>query len=257
MGAQMSWTLVLRSPAWRLLVVTTAVLLIAATPAQAQWYAGVQFGVNRTASSTVDIDAPAAGLSQQFHDVQFEGRSFSSPPYYGWRVGRVITTTRGISFAAEFEFVHAKVYSETGRTYVVTPISGGGPTTNFALMSDTVQRYDMSHGLNFALANLVIQAPLRKSGDGPVSLSLRIGFGPMIPHAETTVLGQSREQYEYGGMAFGGGVGATVRLVGRLSGMTEYKVTFGRPEITLAQGTGRASVLMHHVIAGVIVRITN
>jgi len=246
----MRWTL-------RQLSLATTLLFVFAVPARAQWYAGVQFGANHTRSSTVDINAPAAGVSQQFHDVEFAGRSFSSPPYYGWRAGRVMAHVRGVSFAAEFEFVHAKVYTNTSRTYVVTPLSGGSASTQFALMSDTVQRYDMSHGLNFALANLVIQAPLHPSGEGRVSLSVRIGVGPMIPHAESTVMGQSREQYEYGGMAFGAGVGTTVRLTGRVSALAEYKVSFGRPEITLAQGTGRASVLMHHVIGGVIIRITN
>lgn len=235
----------------------SGLLLVFASAAHAQWYVGAQFGANHTRSSTITIDAPAVSLTQQFHDVEYAGRSFSAPPYYGWRVGRVMAHRRGVSFAAEFEFVHAKVYADTSQTYVVTPITGATNSTTFALMSDTVPRYAMSHGLNFLLANLVIQAPLKRSGDGPVSLALRIGVGPMIPHAESTVLGQSREQYEYGGMTFAGGVGANIRLAHRVSAMTEFKVSYGQPEITLAQGTGRASVLMYHVIGGVIVRVTN
>src|SRR5262245_40836215 len=107
------------------------ILLLCAAPASAQWYVGAQFGANRTQASSVSIDAASQGVSQQYHDVQFEGRSFSSPPYYGWRVGRVLSTTRGVTFSTEIEFVHAKVYAETGRTYVVTPLTGGTPGTTF------------------------------------------------------------------------------------------------------------------------------
>ena len=222
----MPWTRLLRRAG-----IAAGLLLLSASPAEAQWYVGAQFGANRTQAAEVTVDAASQGIAQQFHDVQFDSRAFSSPPYYGWRVGRVLGQSRGLTFALEMEFMHSKVYADTGRTYVVTPIGTGTPSTTFAAMNDTVQRLNMSHGLNFVLANLVLQAPLSHSAGAPVRLDVRAGIGPTIPHVESTVLGESREQYEYGGMAFGAGVGVSIHLVGPISALTEYKVTFARPEV--------------------------
>src|SRR6266705_1797994 len=108
----------------------------------------------------------------------------------------------------EFEFIHMKVIADTSQTYVVTPgAAGGSVATSFATMNATVERYQMTHGLNLALVNLVYRAPLRPAGVGRVSLDLRVGTGPAIPHAETTVLGESRQRYQYAGFAALGGVG--------------------------------------------------
>jgi hypothetical protein len=137
---------------------------------------------------------------------------------------------------------------------VVTP-GAGGTATSVAQMNATVQKYDMSHGLNFALGNLVFQAPLTKSADHPLSLDLRVGAGGTMPHAETVVLGEPQEQYELGGLAFGAGIGISGRIAGRLSGFLDYRFTVARPELTLAHGTGEMTAFMHHVMTGVLIRL--
>lgn len=229
--------------------------LLAAAPADAQWYAGINLGGNHTQPATVSIDDPAQGLEVDFHDVRFSARPLTSRPYYGWRFGRMLGKTH--RFGVELEFIHLRAIADTARTYVVTP-GGAGPSlaTSFAVMSDTVQRYQMTHGLNFAFANFVFRAPLRPSAGGRVSLDLRAGVGPAIPHAESTVLGESREQYQYAGMGALGAVGMDVRVTPRLSLLVEYKVTVARPELKLAHGTGTSTALSHHVTGGVIVNLT-
>lgn len=231
-------------------------MLFAASPAEAQWYAGVFFGGGRTQPATVTIDAPAQDVSLQYHDVHFDSDSFSSPPYYGWRVGKGAGTRGGFRFAIEVEFIHAKVYADTSRTYVVTPIAGLNTPPASAPMDAVVQRYNMSHGLNFLLGNIVIEAPFKPLSDGPLSLTLRAGAGPVIPHGESTVLGESQEQYEYGSLAFGGGAGVNYRFGGRFVATLDYKLTIARPEITLAHGTGETSTLTNHVMAGILIRLT-
>jgi hypothetical protein len=234
-----------------------ALLLLVPSRAAAQWYAGVSLGANHTQPATVTIEAPSQGVSLQFHEVHFSARPFASPQYYGWRFGRGLGTLRGVRLGVELEFIHLKVIGDTSQTYVITPGAAGGTlATAFAAMNATVQRFQMTHGLNFALVNLVARAPLRRSGGGPISLDLRAGAGPAIPHAETTVLGEAKAQYEYAGMGAGGAIGVEVRLRGRISALGEYKVTLARPEITLAHGTGRTTALTHHVTFGLIINVS-
>ena len=242
----------------RLATCLAAALLLsiaAAAPAEAQWYFGVNVGGNHTQPANVSIEDPSQGLSVEFHDVQFTAKPFTSPQYYGWRFGRMLGKTH--RFGIELEFIHLKVISDTSQIYVVTPgATGGSLGTSFATMNTMVQRYQMTHGLNFAFANFVFRAPLRPAGTGRVSLDLRGGLGPAIPHAETTVLGETREQYEYAGFGALGAVGMDFRISHRLSVLAEYKLTVARPEITLAHGTGRTTALSHHVTGGVIINLT-
>lgn len=229
--------------------------LLAPAPAAAQWYASVLLGGNHTQPATVTIEDPTQSLSVEFHDVHFSAQPLKSPQYSGWRFGRMLGKTHRLG--VELEFIHMKAIADTSRTYVVTPgAAGGSLATSFATMSATVQRYQMTHGLNFALVNLVYRAPLRPAGVGRMSLDFRAGMGPTIPHAETTVLGESREQYEYGGLGGDGAVGLEMRLNPRFSLITEYKVTIARPEITLAHGTGRTTTLTHHVTGGLVINLT-
>ena len=136
------------------------------------------------------IDQPALGRSFTFEDVDFDGRPFESPQYYGWRVGRLFGQAR--TFGIELEFIHLKVIGRTDRAYPVSGLDTLDTSESGALVMNTVvQRYAMTHGLNFALINMVMRTPVR----GPVTLVWRAGAGPTLPHAETTIDGQIREQY--------------------------------------------------------------
>jgi hypothetical protein len=200
-------------------------------PAAAQWYAGVYMGANTT--EPADVTVKGDGYDLTFPWVSFEAKSFTSPQYYGWRLGRFFDQSR--RFGMEVEFIHLKVIAHPEHL---------GPE---------VTRYQMTHGLNFLVLNLTNRIPLGRSayGDAPFALITRAGAGITVPHAETTVFGESREQYEYGGLGAHAAVGFDVRLKGRLSLISEYKVTYARPTITTAlNGTGRTTTLSHHLAVG-------
>lgn len=221
--------------------------LIVAAPraAYAQWYVVAAFGGNYTANATVAVDQPSQETSLRFHDVRFAAKPFASPVYYDWRVGRWLGDGR--RFAVELEFTHLKVISETARAYHVTGELDGVPIDEQAPMDAIVQRYSMTHGLNFVLANVVLRRPI---GRGPFSLVLRGGAGATRPHAETTVLGQSREQYEWAGLGGHVAAGVNLRIGRRLSAQVEYRVTAARPRITLVDGVGRVTAVTQQIAAG-------
>jgi hypothetical protein len=206
-------------------------LILHPSPAAAQWYAGLYLGANTTRPA--DVTVKGDGYDITFPDVSFEAKSFTSPQYYGWRLGRLLDHRRRVG--VELEFIHLKVIARPEEL---------GPE---------VTRYQMTHGLNFLVLNLTNRIPLGRSSSGDARYALigRAGAGVTLPHAETTVFGESQEQYEYAGIGAHAAVGVDVRLKGRLSVITEYKVTYARPTITTANnGTGRTTSLSHHVAVG-------
>ena len=230
------------------LIVSTAVLLTA-RHAEAQWYVGAYLGANHTQSASVTIDQPMLGRSLTFKDVDFDGRPFAAPQYYGWRVGRLIGQAR--TFGIELEFIHLKVIGRTDRAY---PVSGlDSSDTGPLVMSSIVQRYSMTHGLNFALINLVMRTPIR----GPFTIVWRAGAGPTLPHAETTIDGQSRDQYEYGGPGAQLSAALDMRTWRVVSTTAEYKFTVARPRIDVAGGTGVTTSATHQVAFGLAFDLTH
>lgn len=205
--------------------------VLTASPASAQWFAGVYLGANTTRPA--DIALKGDGYDAVFPRIEFEAKPFTSPQYYGYRLGRFFSNTRRLG--VEFEFIHLKVIAKPEQL---------GPD---------VQRYAMTHGLNYLVLNLVSRMPKGRSayGDAPYAIVSRIGAGATLPHAETTILGLSREQYEYGGLGAHAAIGVDVRVRGRLSLLTEYKITYSRPTISTAHnGTGRTTALSHHLAVG-------
>lgn len=215
------------------LVPALALLLSCAAPsvAAAQWYGGVYLGAHNTASA--DVTVRGDGYDLTFPDVSFRAEPFTSPQYYGWRVGRFVDQARRLG--VEVEFIHLKVIAER------------------ADLGPEVSRYQMTHGLNFLVVNLTSRRPFGRSayGEAPYALVTRAGAGVTLPHAETTIFGVSQEQYEYAGLGAHLAAGFDVRLAGRLSLVTEYKLTYARPTITTAhRGTGRTTTLSHHAAVG-------
>jgi hypothetical protein len=223
-----------------------ALVLVASVPltADAQWYAGIYLGASHTHSARVEIAQPDLGRALSFENVAFDGEPFKSPQYYGYRVGRLFGDGR--RFGVEFEFIHLKVIARTDRAYTVTGPSAADVGAPVA-MNAVVQRYAMTHGLNFAVVNLVSRVPM---GGGPVTVVLRSGLGPTIPHAESTVEGDEREQYEPGGLGAHVAAGIEVGTWRRVSATGEYKFTFVRPEIDIPHGTGRTTAATHQVAFG-------
>ena len=232
--------------------ISIAVMLLAgATAASAQWYVAGYLGANHTMPATVSIDQPSLGTSLEFDDVTFVARPFTSPQYYGVRAGYLFGERR--RWGVEVEWLHPKVYAEVEQPVHVTGSVRGLAVDTTTRMDTFVQHYAMSHGMNFALVNLVIRRPLAANSGSALSrvaLIGRAGAGPMLPHAETTVGGRSREQYERAGVGLQLAGGVDVRLAGWLSAIADYKFGHARPEIDIADGTGQMSANVHQVAFG-------
>jgi hypothetical protein len=227
-------------------VCAIAIALGWAVPARAQWYAGAFLGGNHSLPAEVAIDQPARDTSLRVHDVAFEARPLASPQYYAWRVGRTIGASR--RFGLEVEVIHLKLYADTARAYGMSGrVDGVAVPASGVPLEAYVQRYSMSHGLNFILINLMTSRSLVSDR---VRIVARAGAGPTVPHAESSVGGVVREQYEFAGPGAGAGGGVMVALGHGVSAAVEYKFTYAKPEISIADGTGRTRAATHQVMVG-------
>src|SRR5712692_9074604 len=165
----------------RSIVTVGAVLLVCPRTVRAQWYVAGYLGTNHTIPASVSIEQPSIGTSLEIGDVTFIARPFQSPQYYGVRVGHVFGERR--RWGVEFEWVHPKLYADTSRVVHVAGRSGGARVDTTTIMDAFVQRYAMSHGMNFALLNLVTRMPITTASSGftsRVALTARAGAGLML-----------------------------------------------------------------------------
>jgi hypothetical protein len=217
----------------------------AAAPAHAQWFGGLYFGANATRPADVEISQPARDTSLTFNDVRSDARPFTSPQYYGVRIGRLFGARA--RFGVDLELIHLKVIGRTQDAFAVSGRADGIPVSGTVRMDTLVQRYSMTHGLNFILVNFIARHPL---AGGRFALIGRLGAGPTYPHAETTVGGMSREQYEIAGSGVHAAAGLDIKIKGRVSAISEYKLTAAKPRISIAEGTGRMRAVSHQVAVG-------
>jgi hypothetical protein len=229
-----------------------AFLLIACAPssAGAQWYGAGYLGGNHTQAADVEIRQPDLNTEVIFEGVRFDARPFTSPQYYGVRIGRFVGGRR--TLAIELEFIHLKVISETAGEYRMRGRLLGATVDAPTTMESVAERYSMTHGLNFVLLNV----GTRRAVSEAVALTARAGAGPTYPHAESTIGGVSREQYEYAGIGVHAAAGVDLRVRGRVSIMAEYKLTAARPEMEISAGTGRVRTIDHQLAAGLAFGLT-
>jgi len=232
-----------------------AILLVAArpAPAAAQWYFEWAAGASHSLDADVSIRQPSQGVALDFHKVRFEGQSNYPRRYYSVRIGH---TGKSGRLGWEIEQIHLKAVGLTRGTYDVTAVSGTSlPATGVSPMNLYVQEYQMTHGVNLAVFNVVMRRPVG-GASAPVTLALRAGAGASFPHAESTVNGGVVHQYEYGGPGAQVAGGLHIRVLPRVAAITEYKFTWTRPKIDIAGGTGWTTLLSHHFTVGFSIGLT-
>lgn len=230
----------------------TALILFAAlaAPAHAQWNAGAFLGGQRTQDSTIILERPAAGTDVRLQGVSFEGRNFQGPLYYGFRAGRILGWRLGL----EAEFIHAKVYTDPQQQVLFDGTLEGFDVQQRRPLSDALERFSISHGVNFLLGNVVLRS-VEWDRDQPPSWMLlaRLGAGGTISHPEATIGGVHREAYEFGGAAFQAAVGVEVRIWRGLYGAGEFKYTRTSQDVAVPGGSARAPLRSTHGIFGLSV----
>jgi hypothetical protein len=202
-------------------------LLTAPAPASADWLISGFVGGTSTASNTLTI-TPPAGLTLSIPSGDYQGKPWESPIYYGYRVGWK-PEERHLGY--EVEFTHAKAIAT-------------------ALASTDLTAFQLSHGLNFVLANVVYRtSPLC---DRRCTFLIRGGAGVTYPHVEASFRGRDTSEYQFAGFGGQGGAGLEVKLVDHLFLAGDARVTYASVHADLVDGSSlKAPFTTFHAAIGI------
>jgi hypothetical protein len=232
-------------------MLVAGLVLGAPADASADWIVAGFTGHPWTMPSTATVSIPEQHTEIELVDLHYRSESFKTPPYYGYRFTWIPSGHPG--FGIEAEFIHAKVFAETERTVRVRGTLNGAAIDQSIQLSSVVQNLAMSHGLNFVFINAVLRHGFGGSdprGNHRLTAVLRVGAGPTIPHAESTIENVSREQYEVDGFGVQGGGGVEAALGAGIRAFGEYKFTWASPDIDIAGGEAVIPAHSHHIVAG-------
>lgn len=192
------------------------------------------------------------GTDLTFHDVSFEGRDFETPPYYGVRALWFPAADSHWGFGAEF--FHIKMYGETDATVHVSGSRNGVAVDGKERIDGTIQSFSLSHGLNYALGDIVYRWQPGQRGEdfmGHLEPYVGVGLGAVIPHVESTVNGHFQEGYQLHGPGVEGLAGVNISLTRHVGLMFEYKFTYANLDsLDIPGGSIEVTPLNHHLVTG-------
>ncbi len=218
--------------------------LLAASPAAAEPFLDLFTGVSDTESADVRIEQPAVGNDFKIRNLAFDGEAFEDPPYYGVRVGYFFEGVPWLGLG--LEFFHFKVFGDTRATREVTGTRGGVPIAAAVRVDSVVQNFDISHGVNYLMVDVLARYGFFKDPDdypnGRLQVYAGAGVGPVITHAETEIENvKSEPGYELGGVGVQGFAGIRFLLFRYLGVFVEGKITHSSLTVGVARG-GEASL---------------
>ncbi|HEY1581550.1 MAG TPA: hypothetical protein VGF73_00460, partial [Chthoniobacterales bacterium] len=227
-------------------------LFVSSQEASAEVELSIFTGVALSQDSDLELHQ-RGGTDLTFHDVSFEGRDFETPPYYGARALWFPSLDSHWGFGAEF--FHMKMYAQTADTVHVTGRRDGVGVNANEQIDNTIQQFSLSHGLNYALGDIVYRWFPGKRGEdflGHLEPYAGIGLGLAIPHVESSVNGNFHEEYQLHGPGMQALAGVNVVLGQHWGLMFEYKFTYANLDsLDIPGGSIEVTPLTHHFVTGI------
>jgi opacity protein-like surface antigen len=191
-------------------------------------------GVPYTHASDVHFVAPGR-TDLTVHAVNWDGRPFKSPIYYGLRAVRWGNGAAG----AMLDFTHSKAIAQPAQEVRLSGTRNGRAAPPSAHIGDTFRHLEFSHGHNMLTANgLMRLGPAL----GLFSPYVGLGAGANLPHTEIQFVDDAARTYEY---QYAGPVGQALAglelRLPRVSLFVEYKLTLSRYEAPLSGRDNKTS----------------
>lgn len=182
-------------------------------------FVGAYGGAPYTYASDVRLTRP--GTDMTVHGIDWEGRPFDNPIYYGVRVARWLPMR---AIGGMIDFTHSKAYAPLDQTVRASGTKDGQAVAPEAKLGDRFHKLEFTHGHNMLTLNGLVRLP---SGSAFLSPYVGVGAGVSLPHTEVQLKGEGLRTYEYQytGPAVQFVLGLEIR-VPRLSYFVEYKFTF-------------------------------
>jgi len=182
-----------------------------------------------------DLHITRPGTDMTVHGIDWEGKAFDDPIYYGVRVARWLSGSR---IGTMIDFTHSKAYAPLEQEVPLSGTSEGAALPPRAKIGDVFHKLEFTHGHNMLTFNLLWRLP---SIGSFVSPYVGFGLGAALPHTEVQLKGVRGRTYEYQyvGPAAQVLIGVELR-VPRLSYFAEYKLTAASYRAPLQNREGSA-----------------
>jgi hypothetical protein len=167
-----------------------------------------------------DLHIERAGGDMTVHGIDWEGKAFDDPIYYGARVARWLT---GSNLGTMVDFTHSKAYAPLDQDVQLSGSKDGAPLPPQAKVGDVFHKLEFTHGHNMLTYNLLWRLPSLGNFICPY---VGLGAGAALPHTEVQIKGVRGRTYEYQYVGPAAQIVFGIELrVPRLSYFTEYKFT--------------------------------
>lgn len=241
----------MRRIAWSVAAPVVLFLLVEGPLARAEVDLSIFTGVALTQDNDLDLHQ-RGGTDLTFHGISYEGRDFEVPPFYGARA--LWFPSEGSHWGFGAEFIHLKLYAETDATVHVTGQRNGTSVNDNERIEDTIGSFSLSHGLNFALGDIVYRwLPGKREKDflGHLQPYAGVGLGAAVPHVESNIGGIFHEEYQLHGPGVEGLAGVNIELTGHWGLMLEYKFTYANLDsLDVPGGSIELTPLTHSLVTG-------
>ncbi len=236
----------------RALILAVVLLAGFAERAAGQWSLAAFGGNVSTAKEDLRVTSAGDDVAVTVRDVPYDDQSSRSPVYYGGRLTRFFESVPWLGLEAEF--IHLKVITAPQTEVAVDGRLAGQSLPPSVPLGTVLPRFELSHGLNLLLGNVVVRLPLgprRQMSPTPrVGLTLRGGAGPTVPHVEVTFRERDEDGYRLGRIAWHAAAGIEMRLWRRLHAVSEVKWTTSRQHLQAAGAQIDGTFRSRHIVAG-------
>ena len=212
-------------------------------------------GVSFTHDSSVRLRQPG-GTELTYRDISWTSRSLELPLYYGVRLTHHFEERR--DWGVRLDFFHDKAYADTETPARVTGTRGGEPVEGTEPLGTSLQRFNMSHGMNYLTLDVVHRwntCP-EPGCTGRLQPYMGAGAGLVIPHVEANIGDQTVYEYQVHGPAFQVLGGVAWPFASRFTVSSEYRFTHTAVTVDVPGGTLGTTLDTHHVILGPSLRLT-
>src|SRR5438552_3412648 len=229
--------------------------------ALAAWTGRAEFVLSLFSAATLAEDSDlrlrqSGGTDLVFHDVSFSTKDWESPIYYGGRLAYFLPKQPQWGFG--LEFFHAKIYLNTEDTVRVTGTRSGQRVNDSERVGDTIESFNISHGLNFLTVDAMYRWILGERGKnflGRFQPYVGGGIGVAIAHVESMVGGIRFEEYQLHGPAYQAFCGLNFELTKHFSLFTDYKFTYvDLARLNIPSGSIGLAPMNHHFVTGLSFR---
>lgn len=234
------------------------VLLALAIPSHvwAEVFLDLYLGKSFTQDSDIHIKQSRLASDYTFEDVTFDDHSFESPLYYGLRAGYFFESHPWLGLGVEF--FHFKIKADASEVRPFRGTRDGSSVAGAVPVNSVVQRFEVSHGVNYLTLDALFRYPLLTSPErfphGRLQLYTGVGLGPVIAYPEMRIDNVRAEPgYEIAGLGVQGFVGMRFPIFKYLGAFGEYKFTHSALSVSVPSGTGRVQENTHHLVGGLTI----